>query len=90
MKTNAGMFKQFYDSERYWPKGYTVYDLLIIIEGDDDLTEEFENIGEYIRSLADSTSIEIISGVLNWELDDSVDHQELVIRDQFTAFSTNQ
>ncbi|SIT20639.1 hypothetical protein SAMN05421686_1222 [Thalassolituus maritimus] len=90
MKTNAGMLKQFYDSERYWPKGYTVYDLLIIIEGHDDLTEEFENIGEYIRSLADSTSIEIISGVLNWELDDSVDQRELFIRDQFTAFSTNQ
>ena len=44
MKTNAGMLKRFYESEKYWPKGYTVYDLLITVEGDEDLTDEFEDI----------------------------------------------
>lgn len=89
MKTNAGMLKRFYESEKYWPNGYTVYDLLITIEGDEDLTEEFEDIGGYIHSLADSTPVEIVSGILNWELDDPIDQSELSIREQFIAFSNN-
>jgi hypothetical protein len=90
MKTNAGMLKRFYESDKYWPKGYTLYELLITVEGDEDLTDDFENIGGYIRSLAESTPVEIISGTLNWELDDPVDQNELSIRDQFIAFSNNQ
>lgn len=90
MKTSAGMLRRFYESEKYWPKGYTMYDLLITVEGDEDLTDEFENMGGYIRSLAESTPVEIISGTLNWELDDPVDQNELSIRDQFIAFSNNQ
>jgi hypothetical protein len=78
------------ESEKYWPKGYTVYDLLITVEDDEDLTDEFENIGGYIHSLDDSTRVEIVSGTLNWELDDPIDERELSIRDQFTAFSNNQ
>lgn len=90
MKTNAGMLKRFYESEKYWPKGYTVYDLLITVKDDEDLTGEFENIGAYIHSLDDSTLVEIVSGMLNWELDDPIDQQELSILDQFMAFSSNE
>ncbi len=78
------------ESDKYWPKGYTLYELLITVEGDEDLTDDFENIGGYIHSLDDSAPVEIVSGTLNWELDDPVDESELSIRDQFIAFSSNR
>lgn len=85
IETNAGQLKRFYDSDKYWPKDYTIYDLLVTIEGGEDLTDDFEFIGDYIQSLDDDVYVEIVSGTLNYELDQD-DKPELSIREQFLTF----
>ena len=85
IETNAGVLKRFYGSDKYWPKDYTVYDLLITIEGDDNLTDDFESVGDYIQSLDDGIDVEIVSGTFNYELDQG-EKPELCIREQFLIF----
>jgi hypothetical protein len=88
IEANALTLKKFYSSEEFWPKDYTVYDLFVAIEGDEDLTDEFECVGEYIKSLEDETPVEIVSGIFNYEFDETTKPQ-LCIREQFLRFCSD-
>ena len=51
MKTNAGMLKRFYESDKYWPKGYTLYELLITVEGDGEELSIYAIVGGQVSEV---------------------------------------